>query len=187
MTKFIFSSFFLLMYQQNCIQNHFQSLYNTLNWLFYTMNFIKQQSLTPKQKNMSCLTKYCIALTFVCVKKNCMRWYSLLFSIILGFLIPNSSNHCTRQRIFIMYSYVFIMFYVCVHQNFVCHTKQEASVPSHHRPAKGSSVVLPPSIIPRKSIVSLLSISPPAHADSPLHITSQTVNQRREEALCLCH
>ncbi len=54
------------------------------------------------------------------------------FSIILGFVIPNSANHCTRQRIFIMYSYVFIMFYFFVRQNFVCHTKQVASVPSHH-------------------------------------------------------
>ncbi len=109
------------------------------------------------------------------------------FSIILGFVIPNSSNHCTCQRIFIMYSYVYILFYLYVHQNFVCHTKRVASVPSHHQPAKGSSVVLPPSIIPRKSIVSPPSISLPAHADLSLHVTSQTVNQPREEVLCLCH
>ncbi len=43
-------------------------------------------------------------------KKKCMKWYNLLFSITLGFVIPNSSNHCTRQRIFIMYSYICIMF-----------------------------------------------------------------------------
>ncbi len=108
------------------------------------------------------------------------------FFIILGFVIPNSSNHCTCQRIFIMYSYVCIMFYICVRQNFVCHTKQVASVPSHHRPAKGSSVVLPPSIIPRKNIVVPPSISLPAHADSLSHVSSQTINQPREEALCLC-
>ncbi len=127
--------------------------------------------------------------TVLCLsqEKNCMKWYSLLFSIILGFVIPNSSNHCTCQNIFIMYSYVCIMFYFCMHQNFVCHTKQVASVPSHHRPAKGSSVVLPPLIIPRKSIVLLLPISLPAHADLPLHVSSQTVNQPREEASCLCH
>jgi hypothetical protein len=35
-------------------------------------------------------------------------------SIILGFVIPNSSNHCTRQCIFIMYSYVCLMFYFCM-------------------------------------------------------------------------
>ncbi len=116
-----------------------------------------------------------------------MRWYSLLFSIILGFVIENSSNHCTHQHIFIMYSYVCIMFYFCVHQNFVCHTKQVASVPSHHRPAKGSSIVLPLSIIPRKSIVLPLWISLPAHADLPSHVTSWTIDQPREEALCLCH
>ncbi len=115
-----------------------------------------------------------------------MRWYSLLFSTILGFVIPNSSNHCPRQRIFIMYSYVCIMFYFCVCQNFVCHTKQVASVPSHHQPAKGSSVVLPPLIIPRKSIVLPPLISPPVHAYLPLHVSSQTVNQPREEVSCLC-
>jgi hypothetical protein len=126
--------------------------------------------------------------TVLCLsrKKNCMRWYSLLVSIILGFVIPNSSNHCTRQCIFIMYSYVCLLFYFCVHQNFVCHTKWVASVLSHHRPAKGSSVMLLPPIIPRKSIVSLPLIIPPAHADSPLHVSSQTVDQLREEALCLC-
>ncbi len=108
------------------------------------------------------------------------------FSIILGFVIPNSSNHCTRQRIFIMYSNVCTMFYFCVRQNFVCHTKQVASVPSHHQPAKGSSIVLPPSIIPRKSIALPPLISPPMHADSPSHVTSGTVDQPREEASCLC-
>ncbi len=182
-----FLLFLRLMYQQNCIQNHFWFLYDKLNWLFCAVNFIKQQFLTSKQNKMSCLSKYCIKLSFVCVKKtNCMRWYSLLFSIILGFVIPNSSNHCTRQRIFIMYSYVCILFYFCVRQNFVCHTKQVTSVSSHHRPAKGSSVVSPLSIIPSKSIVLPLSISPPTHADSPSHITRQTVNQPREEVLCLC-
>ncbi len=163
------------MYQQNCIRNNFGFLYDRLNWLFYAMNFIKQRFLTSKQK-MSCVTKYCIKLSFVWVgEKNCMRWYSLLFSIILGFVIPNSSNHCTRQCMFIMYSYVCIMFYFCVHQNFVCQTKHVASVPSHHQPAKGSSIVLLPSIIPRKSIVLPPLISPPAHADWPLHISSRGV------------
>jgi hypothetical protein len=108
------------------------------------------------------------------------------FFIILGFVIPKSSNHCTCQRIFNMYSYVCIMFYFCMRQNFFCHTKQVASVPSHHWPAEGTSVVLPPSIIPRKSIMSPPLISPPVHADSPSHISSQTVDQPREEALCLC-
>ncbi len=135
---------------------------------------------------MSCLTKYCIKLSFVCRKKNCMRWYSFLFSIILGFVIPNSSDHCTCQRIFIMYSYICVMFYFCTRQNFVCHTKLVASVPSHHWPAKGSSVMLLPLIIPRKSILSPPLISPPVHADSPSHVTSETVNQPREEVLCLC-
>jgi hypothetical protein len=97
------------------------------------------------------------------------------------------TNHCTCQRIFIMYSYVCVMFYFYVRQNFVCHTKRVASVPSHHQPAKGSSVLLPPLIIWRKSIVSPPSISPPMHADSPLHVSSQTVDQPREEASCLCH
>ncbi len=186
--KTMFLLFFWLMYQQNCIQNHFWFLYNKLNWLFCAINFIKQQFLTSKLKNMSCLTKYCIKLSFVCVgKKNCMRWNSSFFSIILGFVIPNSSNHCTRQCIFIMYSYICIMFYFCMHQNFVCHTNQVATVSSHHRPAKGSSVMLPPLIMPRKSIVSPPLISPPVHADSPSHVTSRTINQPREEALCLCH
>ncbi len=138
-----------------------------------------------KQKNMSCLTKYCIKLSFVCGKKKIMRWYSLLFSIILGFVIPNSSNHCTCQHIFIMYSYICIMFYFCVHQNFVCHTKRVASVPSHHWPAKGSSVVLLPLIIPRNSILLLPLISPPVHTDLPLHVTSQTVDQHRVSAVNL--
>jgi hypothetical protein len=54
------------------------------------------------------------------------------FSITLGFVIPNSSNHCTRQCIFIMYSYVRIMYYFCMRQIFFCHTKCMATVPSHH-------------------------------------------------------
>ncbi len=29
--------------------------------------------------------------------------------------MPNSSNHCTCQRIFIMYSYIRIIFYFCMH------------------------------------------------------------------------
>ncbi len=96
-----------------------------------------------------------------------MRWYSLLFSIIFRSVIPISSNHCNCRCIIIMYSYVCIMFYFCVLQNFVCHTKQVASVPSYHQPAKWSSVMSLPSILPRKSMVSLPSISPHAHADSP--------------------
>ncbi len=151
-------------------------------------DFYKTTISGVKTKKMSCVTKYCIKLSFVWVGiKNCMRWYSLLFSIIYGFVIPNSSSHCTCRRIYIMYSYICIMFYFCVCQNFVCHTKQVTSVPSHHQPAKGSSVVLPPSIIPRKSIVLPPLISPPAHADLPLHVSSQTVNQPREEALYLFH
>ena len=117
---------------------------------------------------------------------NCMRWYSLLFSIIFHSVKPNSSNHCNCQRIIIMYSYICIMFYFCVHQNFICHTTWVACVPSHHQPAKWSSVVSPLSILPRKSIVLPPSISPPVHADLPLHLASQTVNQPREEAPCLC-
>ncbi len=37
-------------------------------------------------------------------KKNCIKGYNSLFSITLGIVIPNSSNHCTCQRVFIMYS-----------------------------------------------------------------------------------
>ncbi len=114
-----------------------------------------------------------------------MRWYSLLFSIIFRSVKPNSSNHYNCQGIIIMYSYICIMFYFCVNQNFVCHTKQVVSVPSHHWPAEWSSVVSLPLILPRKSIVLPPSISPPVHADLPLHVTSQTVNQPREEAPCL--
>ncbi len=114
-----------------------------------------------------------------------MRWYSLLFSIIFRSVKPNSSNHCNCQRIIIMYSYVCKMFYFCVHQNFVCHTKQVVSISSHHQPAKWSSLMSPPSILPRKSIVSPPLISPPMHADLPLHVTSQTINQPREEVPCL--
>ncbi len=114
-----------------------------------------------------------------------MRWYSLLFSIKFRSVIPNSSSHCNHQSIIIMYSYICIMFYFCVHQNFVCHTKRVASVPSHHQPAKWSSVVSPPSILPRKSIMLPPLISPPAHADLPSHVTSQTVDQPREEVPCL--
>ncbi len=115
-----------------------------------------------------------------------MRQYSLLFSIIFRPVKPDCSNHFYHQRIvIIMYSYVCIMFYFCVRQNFVCHTKQVASVPSHHWPAKWSSIVSPPSILPRKSIVLLLLISLPVHADSPSHVISRTINQPREEAPCL--
>ncbi len=114
-----------------------------------------------------------------------MRWYSLLFSIIFRSVIPNSSNHCDCQHIIIMYSYVCIMFSFCMHQNFVCHTKQVASVPSHHWPAEWSSVVSLLLILPRKSIVLPPSIILPAHADSPLHVTSRTVDQPRDEAPCL--
>jgi hypothetical protein len=40
--------------------------------------------------------------------------FSLIFSITLGFVLPNSSNHCTCQRIFFKYSYVRVMFYFCM-------------------------------------------------------------------------
>ncbi len=115
-----------------------------------------------------------------------MRWYSLLFSIIFRSVKSNNSNHCNHQRIIIMYSYICIMFYFCMRQNFVCHTKQVASVPSHHQPAKWSSIVSPLLILLRKSILLPPLISPPVHADLQSHVTSQTVNQLREEALCLC-
>ncbi len=114
-----------------------------------------------------------------------MRWYGLLFSIIFYSIKPNSSNHCNCLCTIIMYSYVCIIFYFCVCQNFVCHTKRVVSVPSHHRPAKWSSIVPPPLILLRKSIVSLQSISPPMHTDLPLYVTSQIVDQLREEAPCL--
>ncbi len=114
-----------------------------------------------------------------------MRWYSLLFSIIFRSVIPNSSNHCNCQRIIIMYCYICIMFYFCVRENFVCHTNWVVSVPPHHQPAKWSSVVTLLLILPRKSIMLPPSISPPVHADLLLHVTSQTVNQPREEAPCL--
>jgi hypothetical protein len=45
-----------------------------------------------------------------------------------------------------------------------------------------SSLVLPPLIMPRKSIVLLPLIGQPLHANLPLHVTSQTVDQPREEA-----
>ncbi len=151
------------------------------------MNFIKQQFLTPKQKNVILNKILYQTVLYLSWTKKCMRWYSLLSYIILGFEITNSSNHCTHQHIFIMHSYVCIMFYFCMHHNFVCHTKRVASVPSHHWPAKGNSVVLPPSIIPRKSIMLPPSISPPMHADLPLHVSSRSVNQPREKASCLCH
>ncbi len=49
-----------------------------------------------------------------------------------------------------------------------------------------SSVVSPPWIIPTKSIVLPPLISLLAHADLPLHHSSQTADQPREEASCLC-
>ncbi len=85
-----------------------------------------------------------------------------------------------------MFSYVCIMFYFYTRQNIVCHTMQVASVPSHHQPAKWSSIVSPLLILPRKSMVLPPSISPPAPTDLPLHINSQTVNQLQEEAPCFC-
>ena len=177
------------------------------------------------------------------------------FSIILGFVIPNSFNHCTCQRIFIMYSYICIKFYFCMRQDLSvtpsklpvfpptinqprevvsccrCWSYQEKasccchwsvhpcplevalsychqsywekalccccwSVRLHmlvcrrnRRPAKRQSVMSLPliwTIILRKSIVLPPLISPPAPADSLLHITSRTVNQLREVASCLC-
>ncbi len=119
-------------------------------------------------------------------QKKCMRWYSLLFSVILGFRIPNSSNHCTCQRIFIMYSYICILFISACIRILSVIPSEWPVFPFHHQPAKGSSVMTLPSIIPRKSIVLPPLISLPMHADSPLHITSQTVDQPREEASCLC-
>ncbi len=116
-----------------------------------------------------------------------MIWYSLLFSIIFCSVIPNSFNHCNHQCISIMYFYICIMFYFWVRQNFVCHTKGVVSVPSHHQPDKWSSVVSPPLILPRKSIMSLPLISFPVHTDFPLHVSSQTIDQLIEEAPCLCH
>jgi hypothetical protein len=48
-------------------------------------------------------------------KKNLYKMIQFTFFITLGFVIPNSSNNCTCQRIFRMYSYVCIMFYFCMH------------------------------------------------------------------------
>jgi hypothetical protein len=91
------------------------------------------------------------------------------FSITLGFVSPNSSNHCTCQCIFIMYSYVCIMFYFCMRQIFFCHTKHVASVPSHH--PKNSTT--PHPILPLPYYPFPASPSPPqptAGRDPPPHI-----------------
>jgi hypothetical protein len=79
------------------------------------------------------------------------------FSITLGFVIPNNSNHCTCQRIFIMYSYVCIMSYFCMRQIFFCHTKHVASVTSHH--PKHSTT--PHSILPLPYYLFPASPTPP--------------------------
>ncbi len=50
-----------------------------------------------------------------------------------------------------------------------------------------SRVVLPLSIIPRKSIVLLQLIGLPVPTDSPLLLSSQIANQPREEASRICH
>ncbi len=47
--------------------------------------------------------------------KKMYKMIQFTFSTTLGFVIPNSCNHCTHQRIFIIYSYVRIMFYFCMH------------------------------------------------------------------------
>ncbi len=133
LAKKIFFFFFWLMYQQNCIQKHFWFLYDWLNWLFYTIIFIKNNYFASKMESFVMCNKILYQTVLCLSKKKCMRWYSLLVSIILGFVTPNNSNHCNRQHTFIMYFYICIMLYFCVCQNFVCHTKQVASVPSHHQ------------------------------------------------------
>jgi hypothetical protein len=60
----------------------------------------------------------------------CVEWYNLLFSITLDFVIPNSSNHCTCQCIFIMYSYVRIIFISACVRFFLSHqARGQCSLP----------------------------------------------------------
>ncbi len=179
--------FFLLMYQQKLYPKSFLFFIWQAYLVVLCNEFYKKTFSDIKTKKKVLCNKILYQTNLCLSQKKCMKWYSLLFFFMVGYVIPSSSNHWSCQCIFIMYSYVCIMLYFCMRQNFVCHTKQVASVPSHHRPAKGSSVVSPPLIIPRKIIVSLPLISLPTHADSPSHISSQSVNQPREEALCLCH
>ncbi len=101
------------MYKQNCIQNNFLFLHDRLNWLFHIFIYIYKNILPRKWFFVMCNKKlYQTPLSLS--QKKCIKWYNLLFSITLDFVIPNSSNHCTLQRIFIMYSYVHIMFYFCM-------------------------------------------------------------------------
>ncbi len=103
------------MYKQNCIQNHFLFLHNRLNWLFHVFIFIYKKYFASGIKSfVMCKKTLYQAPLSLSRKKNCIKWYNLLFSITLGFVIPNSSNHCTCQRIFIIYSYIRIMFYFCM-------------------------------------------------------------------------
>ncbi len=111
-------------------------------------------------------------------QKRCINWYNFLFSISLGFVIPNSSNHCTRQLIFIMYSYAWIMLYFCMRQNFFCHSKRVASVPSH--PPNNSTT--PHLILPLMYYPFATSLTPPqptAGQDPP-----PQVQKKRDSIFC---
>jgi hypothetical protein len=79
--------------------------------LFHFFIFIYKKYFASGFLFVVCKKKFYQTPLFLRRKKVCIKWYNLLFSITLGFVIPNSSNYSTRQRIFIMYSYVRIMFY----------------------------------------------------------------------------
>ncbi len=52
-------------------------------------------------------------------RKKLCKMTQFTCSITLGFVIPNSSNHCIHQCKFIMYSCICMIFYFCMHQIFL--------------------------------------------------------------------
>jgi hypothetical protein len=84
--------------------------------LFHIFIFIyKKYFASGKKSFVMCKKKLYQSPLSLSRKNKLYKMIQFTFSITLDFVIPNSSNHCTCQRIFIMYSYICIMFYFCMH------------------------------------------------------------------------
>ncbi len=116
-----------------------------------------------------------------------------------GAAASNSSNHCTRQRIFIMYSYLCIMFYFCMRHNFFLshQVPGQCSLPplkKLHHTTPNLAAAIHQSAHPAVESEEALYLHSGAVRLLPLichrmfvQLSSQTIDQLSEVALCCCH
>ncbi len=84
-----------------------------LNWLFHFFIYLLK-IFYLRNKIFRHVYQKIVSNSSVFESKKNDKMIQFFFFYYIRFVIPNSSNHCTRQHIFIMYSYVHIMFYFCM-------------------------------------------------------------------------